>query len=272
MAQDQNTLAALVQEHLGEGPPFISVLASDTTKVARCIREHLDFSRQAVIRMHPWNFAIDRSTLELKEITNAVSNGGPNLIRLTVTTHGFSTGNFVTVSQVQGTSEANGQWTITVIDPNTIDLQDSVFTNTYVSGGLVGLAPPWGFEHKFAVPSTVLRLLRLEDDPVFSREGDYILTDEATLNIKFVKDITDYSKMDAMFFQALALHVAWTICYSITNSNKLKEELGEMFDGVIKKARYLDSTEGSRKQLSANLWVDTHQSPTVRQFVRDPMT
>ena len=73
-----------------------------------------------------------------KAITGAVSNGGPNLIRLTATGHGFSTGFKVDVTGVGGVPAANATgWTITVIDANTIDLVGSVFAGAYTSGGSV---------------------------------------------------------------------------------------------------------------------------------------
>ena len=75
-----------------------------------------------------------------KAITNCVSNGAPNLIRVTATAHGYSTNNKVDVTGVIGTTEANNVgWTVTVIDANTFDLVGSVFTHAYVSGGLARL-------------------------------------------------------------------------------------------------------------------------------------
>ncbi|MFA7238189.1 MAG: hypothetical protein WC058_15110 [Phycisphaeraceae bacterium] len=72
-------------------------------------------------------------------ITGAASNGGPNLIRLTVaSTATFSTGQKKIVNGVTGTTEANARWTITVVDATHIDLQGSTFTNAYVSGGTIG--------------------------------------------------------------------------------------------------------------------------------------
>lgn len=71
-------------------------------------------------------------------ITAAVNNGS-GLIRLTVaSTATFATGQKKTVSDVVGTTEANGTWTITVVDGTHIDLQGSTFTNLYVSGGTIG--------------------------------------------------------------------------------------------------------------------------------------
>lgn len=73
-----------------------------------------------------------------KTITGMVTAAG--LIRVTVAAHGWSTGNVVDISGVLGTVEANRTgWVITVFDANTFDLQGSVFTNAYVSGGTASL-------------------------------------------------------------------------------------------------------------------------------------
>lgn len=77
----------------------------------------------------------DSAAVTNKTITNAVSNGGPDLIRITATGHGYSTGELANVYGVGGTTEANGSWVITVIDANTFDLQGSTHTNAYTSGG-----------------------------------------------------------------------------------------------------------------------------------------
>lgn len=70
-------------------------------------------------------------------ISNAADNGA-GLIRLTVgSSAGWTTGDIKDISEVTGTTEANGTWTITVINGTTIDLQGSTFANAYVSGGYV---------------------------------------------------------------------------------------------------------------------------------------
>jgi hypothetical protein len=69
----------------------------------------------------------------------AAANNGSGLIRLTVaSTSTFATGQKKIVAGVTGTTEANGRWTITVVDATHIDLQGSAFTNAYVSGGTIG--------------------------------------------------------------------------------------------------------------------------------------
>lgn len=67
------------------------------------------------------------------------ANNGAGLVRLTVgSTATFSTGQVKKVSGVVGTTEANGSWTITVVDATHIDLQGSAYANSYVSGGTIG--------------------------------------------------------------------------------------------------------------------------------------
>jgi hypothetical protein len=69
----------------------------------------------------------------------AAANNGSGLIRLTVaSTATFTTGQKKIVAGVTGTTEANGRWTITIVDATHIDLQGSIFTNAYVSGGTIG--------------------------------------------------------------------------------------------------------------------------------------
>lgn len=70
-------------------------------------------------------------------ISNAANNGS-GLVRLTVSSSsGWATGDIKVVASVTGTTEANGTWTITVINGTTIDLQGSTYANAYVSGGYV---------------------------------------------------------------------------------------------------------------------------------------
>jgi hypothetical protein len=79
----------------------------------------------------------DPNAVTYRTITNA-DNNGSGLIRLTVaTTNGLITGQKVTVREVAGTTAANGNWTITVVNTTQIDLQSSSFSGSYTSGGYV---------------------------------------------------------------------------------------------------------------------------------------
>ena len=79
----------------------------------------------------------DPNAVTYRVISNAADNGS-GLIRLTVNaTSGMITGQQVTVADIVGTTEANGNWTITVISLTEVDLVGSTFANAYTSGGYV---------------------------------------------------------------------------------------------------------------------------------------
>jgi len=106
---------------------------------------------EAVTALHNWNSGLGNlvvwlkagtgvklvSLTGLKAVTGAANNGS-GLIRLTATGHGLTTGHQTIVDRVGGVPAASGQWPVTVIDVNTIDLQGSTFAGTYTSGGEVG--------------------------------------------------------------------------------------------------------------------------------------
>jgi hypothetical protein len=80
-------------------------------------------------------------------ITNAIAGTG-GVIRLTVTSHGASTGNTCWIEQINGVTNGGamirGNYTVTVVDTNTIELDGTTFTGAYLTGSgryARGIAP-----------------------------------------------------------------------------------------------------------------------------------
>jgi len=74
------------------------------------------------------------------EISGAADNGA-GLIRLTAKGHGALTGALLVVAGVAGTTEANGSWTVSRIDDDTLDLQGSAFVHAYAGNGTASTYP-----------------------------------------------------------------------------------------------------------------------------------
>lgn len=66
---------------------------------------------------------------------NTVEDDFKGRVRLTMTSHGYSDGDLIGVRGVRGVRGANGDWTIAVIDANTVELIGSSGNGTYTSGG-----------------------------------------------------------------------------------------------------------------------------------------
>lgn len=95
----------------------------------------------------------DPNAVTYRNVVNAVDNGA-GLIRLTLnTTNGIITNQRVIVQDIVGVTNANGNWAVTVLNTNQIDLQGSTFSGVYSSGGYVINNPslPYQFDE---VPKT----------------------------------------------------------------------------------------------------------------------
>lgn len=103
----------------------------------------------------------------LSRTITGCANNGAGLIRVTTSTsHLFSSTDTVIVANVLGTTEANGTWTITVIDATHFDLVGSAFANAYSSGGTAtdrSLTPAGTFpsDGEQATTATILAALQL---------------------------------------------------------------------------------------------------------------
>ncbi len=80
-------------------------------------------------------------------ITDCVS-GIASRIRVTSVGHTLVTGDTLFISDVLGTTEANGFWTITRIDDDKFELNGSTFVTAYISGGTwrIEIITPWAQE------------------------------------------------------------------------------------------------------------------------------
>jgi hypothetical protein len=75
----------------------------------------------------------------------------PSPIQITANNHGYKTGQKIIIVGVGGITAANGNWTVTVIDPNTFTLNGSIGSGTYTSGG-VAVNLDWGGCHVWISP------------------------------------------------------------------------------------------------------------------------
>ncbi len=86
--------------------------------------------------MSPWE-ATTGGTMPAQESETKTITGATNAspIVVTITSHGFETGDQATISGVLGNTAANGNWSITVLTANTFSLDGSTGNGSYTSGG-----------------------------------------------------------------------------------------------------------------------------------------
>src|SRR5690606_30857910 len=115
----------------------------------------------------------------------------------------------------------------------------------YSSGGSLTEYVATEYAYRFALPSDCLRVLRINgaerDD--YRVEGGYIYTDEGTVNIEYIFDVTDESTFDAQFVDVLAARLSAEISFYLTNNSTLTEQAWNIYNDKIRMARTMDSRQ-----------------------------
>ncbi len=126
--------------------------------------------------------------------------------------------------------------------------------------------PTWGFLKQYALPVDCLRVVEIEGD-VDSRiawriEGRRILCDEAgPLNVRYLRQITDPTEIDALCGDAIAARLAADTARSITGSASDVEMMMARLRMIMDEARATDGREQSQDDgIVADDWLASRYS------------
>ena len=115
--------------------------------------------------------------------------------------------------------------------------------------------PEFNYEYAFPLPVDCLRALfpaRLGLDwKIENHDGvPSILTNDGdTLEIRYIKRVTDPTLFDPLFIESLACKIAWHLCEALTQSNSKKDTAERHYVYAMKEARRLNAIEiGVAKQ------------------------
>lgn len=247
--------------------------ASDTSKEALFLYNHLDDCRKQLLRRSPWNFAIKRKIIT-PPASFAISNVtyvSSTLVEITHATASYSTGQYVTITGVAGATGANGTFEIQSAVGATVTritcplVTSSAILGTYTSGGYIRLSPAFDYSYLYTLPTDCLRFISCNEElssDRWLREGGYILSDvDTSMMVKYVKDETDYTAMDVEFYDCLSTYVAWQMCEHISGDDQKKRDLytdlfgGDGKVGMLPKARFDDASEDSTQYVESNSWI-----------------
>lgn len=121
--------------------------------------------------------------------------------------------------------------------------------------------PVFGYSAQYPLPTDFLRLNSIVDaegypisNEQYEIENNAILynADGGQLRLKYVYDITDVSKFDAMFVDLLAIDLALAIAYKVTSSNSDVQRLNELRKLRANMSKAIDGQERppQRRQVS----------------------
>jgi hypothetical protein len=106
------------------------------------------------------------------------------------------------------------------------------------------VAPPWGYTYRYEYPALALRVLITEDDTTFKRVGPWLYSNEATLNISYIEDVTDWTLFPEHFASAVAAALALKMCEGDTGKGELWKRLTDMYRHELTLAKAIEGHEG----------------------------
>lgn len=134
------------------------------------------------------------------------------------------------------------------------------------------VAPAFGYLYQYPLPTDCLRVLEFSNGtltypkdnmtdnsggPVYVVEGRELLTDEATVFIKYISRVEDPNEYDTLLVDTIAARLAMEICYAITGSNSMISTTKALYDEKIKEARFVDATEGAAAKFEASDLIES---------------
>ena len=122
----------------------------------------------------------------------------------------------------------------------------------------------WGELNRFYMPNDFLRLLRDKDMPDIRKdwkiEGDatgmhVVTADASPLQFRYIADVTDPSRMDALFREVLALDMAVQTCQEVTGSTTKKDDIEEDLAGLLADAKAVGAIEEDPQESLDDDWL-----------------
>lgn len=117
-------------------------------------------------------------------------------------------------------------------------------------------APAHTYTYAFPLPSDCLRLLPPDyDDVDWQIEGNAILTNDTTCEIRYLAQITDPNAMDPMFREVLSCRLALEMCEELTQSNSKLEGIMAQLKLATTEARRNNAFERRSETPQTDSWI-----------------
>lgn len=111
-------------------------------------------------------------------------------------------------------------------------------------------APAFGYTYQYQLPNDCLRVITMNsenqvDQPVWIKEGQYILTDETEAEIIYIRRVTETGLFTPLFIRALYVALAAELCITLASDRTTQTQLLNEFGGILRLAEATDGREGN---------------------------
>lgn len=131
--------------------------------------------------------------------------------------------------------------------------------------------PEWGYGNQHLLPQGTLRLLfvgRQNNERQYSQfdwrvENGVIISDSATIYIRYLFDEEDPNRFSANFIQCLVARLAAEMCIAITENRALYGDLYRRYEEKLSTAATIDNMQGRSERLLTGRLLSSRQSGSI---------
>lgn len=125
----------------------------------------------------------------------------------------------------------------------------------------ISTAPAFTWSYQYSLPADCLRPIRLQYiDEDYVIEGRNLLTDAETVNLIYLKQVTDPNQFTPSFIIALEARMAAELAYPITGDMQLQVLWTQKAELKLKDAAYQDAiSQGTPNQFHAETLINSRR-------------
>lgn len=131
-----------------------------------------------------------------------------------------------------------------------------------VALGLESSAPLYEWDNQFTKPSDCLRLVRSEEDEEYAEEDGLILSNQSTLNIKYLFRQEDTSKFSPGFVNCLSTRLSVDFALQISQNPELAETLHQLYQLRLGRAGSQDAKADTPEDPIIDDWISSREEGT----------
>lgn len=236
----------------------------DTERRAVILNEYYETARDYVLAEHPWNFAMKRA--RLVAFTTPTSILTPSATAGSAVQFDVDGDTFLATDVGRVIVTPTGRARIDTFITTTqvgVTITDALASTAPVAAGSWTLYypfPDFGYTYSLALPSDWIRGWRLGEDTrgytPWQREGQYIVANETSLDVRYIAQITDVSKFTMHFVRALVAYLTYIIAEGITGQGSKASFWANVYASEMRRARTIDGQEGAPERVKSDTLVN----------------
>jgi len=131
----------------------------------------------------------------------------------------------------------------------------------------IATTPEFGFDYQYQIPTSpeclaVNYMYESEEGEggyTWRVEGDYVLTDADTCNIRYTFKQTDVSKMTTRLREAIAARLAVMIAVKVTGKKSLRNDAVVWYNSVLASGTRIDASEDGDPPTYTDTWESARE-------------